>query len=129
MSTDDRQGIAPHERLAEATRQINLAEAATQLRAEPHPARSGHRQIVLARTGPLSLLLFVFERDGLLKAHRADGEVVIQVLSGALEITLDSGAHTVPRGELLTIAPGETHAVRAIDASEMLLTVCRRTTA
>lgn len=126
MTMEDRPRIHPHERFSSTTQLVRIDEAAVQLRAEVHAARNGHKQIALARNGPLSILLFVFERDGLLKAHRADGEVIIQVMSGELEVTLDAGPQIVSRGELLTIAAGATHSVRANEASEMLLTICHR---
>jgi quercetin dioxygenase-like cupin family protein len=60
-----------------------------------------------------------------LKEHRTEGEVTIHALAGRLEVTV--GGNTVPlgAGELLSMAPGEMHAVRAVTESGMLLTVCR----
>ncbi len=124
MSTDDRLRIHPHERLAGSVQHVDLGDAAARLRVEPHVARDGHRQVAIAKHGPLSLLLFVFEPEGLLKRHRTEGEVTIHVLAGALEVSVDAGPVLVRRGELLAIAAGASHSVRAVEASEMLLTVC-----
>lgn len=126
MSTDDRLRVHPQERLAGVALHVNLAEAATRLRDELHASKNGHRQIAVARHGSLATLLFVFERDGLLKAHRADGEVTIHVLAGELEVTLDTGPVTLRGGELLALGAGQTHSVRGVEASEMLLTICHR---
>ena len=124
MSPDDRLREPPRERLGAAVQRIALAEAAAKLRAEPHASVGGHRQVALVKHGSLSVVLFAFERGGGLKDHRATGEVTIHVLTGRLEIPLATGPVTLGAGELLALAPGETHAVRALEPSEMLLTVC-----
>lgn len=115
----------PKDRLGEPVRKIDLVEAAATLRAEPHAPVSGHRQIVLVRRGPVSLILFAFEADGFLKEHRADGEVVIQTLSGRLEVEAGEAVIGLEAGQALSLAPGQAHSVRALEVSDMLLTVCR----
>ena len=115
----------PKDRLGEAVRKIDLIEAAAALRAEQHAPVAGHRQIVLVRRGPVSLILFAFEPDGLLREHRADGEVVIQTLTGRLEVTAGGDVIPLAAGQALSLAPGQAHSVRAAEASDMLLTVCR----
>lgn len=124
MSTDDRLREPPKDRLGGSVQRISLSEAAAQLRAEPHAAVAGHRQVALVKRGPLTLILYAFESGGVLKEHRANGDVTIHVLSGRLEIAAASEAISLGAGELLALAPDEPHAVRALEASEMLLTVC-----
>lgn len=124
MSTDDRLRVHPHERLAGAVQHIDLVDAVARLRAEPHAATHGHRQVVLARHGARVIMLFAFEPDGELKPHQTEGEVTIHVLSGALEVMVASGMTLLGGGQMLALAAGERHSVRAVQASEMLLTVC-----
>lgn len=125
MSTDDRSRPHPKERLSDALHHIDLVGAAAQLRAEPHAGIHGHRQVAIVRHGPLSIVLFAFERDGRMKEHQTDGEVTIHVLSGAIEVTVGTGPVVIRRGELLALQSGQPHAVRALEVSDMLLTVCR----
>jgi quercetin dioxygenase-like cupin family protein len=127
MSTDDRLRAHPKERLAASVQRIDLRQAAALLRAEPHAPNAGHRQVALVRRGPFSLILFLFELGGVLKEHQTEGEVTIHVLSGRLEVSAAGEPHEVDAGGLVALAPGEAHAVRALEASEMLLTVCRTT--
>ena len=129
MAEEDRLRVHPHERLAGNAQHIDLAAVAAQLRAEPHAAKNGHRQVALARHGSLAHLLFVFEPDGKLKAHRTDGEVTIHALSGELVVTLEDGPRVVSGGQLLCLAGNVTHSVRATKASEMFLTICHQTRA
>lgn len=125
MSTEDRLRTHPKERLAAPVQRIELNGALERLRAEPHAAVAGHRQVALVRRGPVSLILFDFEPGGYLKEHRTEGEVTIHVLSGRLAVTVGAEVTSVGAGELIALAPGQEHAVRALEASEMLLTVCR----
>lgn len=115
----------PKDRLGESVSKIDLVGAAAALRAEPHAPIAGHRQIVLVRRGPVSLILFAFEPHGVLKEHRADGEVVIQTLTGRLEVTAGGDLIALEAGQALSLAPGEAHSVHAPEVSDMLLTVCR----
>lgn len=128
MSAEERLREHPRDRLAPPVQHIAIREAVAQLRAEPHPPVSGHRQVTLVKRGPFTLMLFLFEPGGSLKEHSAEGEVSIQVLSGRLEVTVDDQAYRIGAGELISLAPGQPHAVRGLEASEMLLTVCQTQT-
>ena len=55
----------------------------------------------------------------------ADGVVVIHLLGGRLEVSCGGTVHRVAPGQLVALAPGESHAVHASEPSEMLLTVHR----
>lgn len=70
------------------------------------------------------MILFAFDRGGVLKEHRTDGEVTIHVLAGQLEVAVGTETILLGSGALVSLAPGQSHSVRALDASDMLLTVC-----
>jgi len=125
MSLTDRLRPHPEDRLASAVQVVSFAATAARLRAEPHAPVSGHRQIAVFRHGPVTMLQFVFEAGGLLKEHQADGVVTIQALTGRLMVIAEEEPHELGPGELVALAPGVLHSVRAIEASEMLLTVHR----
>jgi len=125
MSTPDRLRPHPQERFGAPAQVFDLTHSAQELRAEPHPAIDGHRQIALFRRGPVTLVQFVFEPGGVLPEHSADGVVTMHVLAGRLVIIAEDEAHTLGPGELVALAPGVPHTVRAEIASEMLLTVHR----
>ncbi len=125
MSPTDRLRPHPEDRLASAVQVVSLAQTAADLRAEPHPAVAGHRQIAIFRHGPVTILQFVFEKDGLLKEHQADGVVTIHALAGRLLVIADEEPHELGPGELVALDPAVPHSVRALAPSEMLLTVHR----
>lgn len=126
MTADDRLRAHPKDRLAAAVRQVDLAHAAAQLRAEAHASVAGHRQLALVKHGSLAVILFVFEKDGVLKEHQADGEVVIQVLKGRLVVDVAGESLTLTAGMLVALTPGQRHGVRAVEESDMLLSIARR---
>jgi quercetin dioxygenase-like cupin family protein len=126
MSPADRLREHPENRLASPVQTVDLVAAAARLRSEAHAAVSGHRQITLVRHGPVTVMLFLFEPQGLLKEHRAEGDVIIHVLSGQLQVTADEEARELGAGALLALAPGVPHSVRALLATEMLLSIHRR---
>ena len=103
---------------------LDLPDLATRLRAEPHPARDGHRQAGLIHRGPLRLILFTFEPGARLPEHSAPGHVLIQCLRGALSVQAAGTRHRVGGGEALALEPNVAHDVEAVEESEMLLTVC-----
>lgn len=104
---------------------VNLVAAAAQLRAEAHASVAGHRQLAVVRHGPVSMILFAFEKDGRLKEHKSDGEVTIQVLRGQLSVEVAGETLVLRAGSLVALAPGQRHAVHALEESDMLLSIAR----
>jgi quercetin dioxygenase-like cupin family protein len=122
---EDRLRAHPTDRLDAVVQRVDLVEAAATLRAEAHAAVSGHRQLAVVRHGPFSMILFAFEPGGYMKEHQADGEVIVHVLRGLLSVTVAAEEVTLTAGQLLALAPGQRHAVRALEESDMLLCIAR----
>ena len=125
MNTEDRLRTHPKERLAPPMQRIDLSGEIAKLRAEPHGSVTGHRQLALVRRGPVSLILFAFDPDGSIKEHQAEGEVTIHVLNGRIDVIVAGETVSLGSGELVSLAPGQPHSVRASERSEMLLTICK----
>ena len=121
---DERLRPHPSTRLAGPVVSLNLPDLSRALHAEPHPAKSGHRQAGLVHRGPLRMLLFTFEPGGHLPEHRAPGHVVIHCLRGELAVEANAARHPLREGAALVLEPNVPHAVEAVVESEMLLTVC-----
>lgn len=126
MSTDGtekRLRKPPAERFAGPAHVWSLSDVLEQIRAEDHPARDGHRQMTLIRSGSVTKLLFSFERDGHLDEHVTRGLVTIHVLEGRLNVGAAGETYGLKRGDILVLEPGLPHDVRAPEAAAMLLTV------
>ena len=113
----------PAERFAGPEHLFDLTAIAAQLRAEPHPATDGHRQMTIAHHGPVALVLFDFEAAGRLVDHVADGLVTIQALAGHIQVRTSEGDHELGAGSLLVLSPGVVHDLHASVPSQVLLTV------
>lgn len=124
--TQPEERLRPHPstRLAGPVAPLDLPDLARVLRAEPHPAKDGHRQAGLVHRGPLRLLLFAFEAGGRLAEHRAPGLVVIHCLQGELTVEAQGVTHRLGSGEAVMLDPDVPHSVQASADSDMLLTVC-----
>lgn len=114
---------APAERFAGSEHLYDLAGIAAQLRAEPHAAIDGHRQMTIVRHGSVALVLFDFEAGGRLVNHVADGLVTIQTLAGQVRVGTPEGDKELVAGSLLVLAPGVVHDLHASVSSQVLLTV------
>lgn len=102
---------------------FDLNTAAQKLSDELHSATEGHRQIALYHYGSVTQVLFAFDEGGGLEKHSANGVVSIHVLNGRLAVNAEGEDHELQSGQVLMLAPGVRHDVRALEASNMLLTV------
>ena len=123
MTIPERLRPHPQDRFRDPAQLFDLKEAAARLRAEPHAAVEGHRQIALFRHGQVTVVLYVFEPEGHIREHETEGVVTIHTLVGRLLVTADGSTHQVSAGQMVMLAPGVPLTVRATMASEMLFTV------
>ena len=123
MEPPDRLRPHPSDRWSHDATVIDLGSAVAGLQAEDHHAIAGHRQVALGRQGPVTLLLFVFETGGALKEHHAEGVVTIHALTGHLEVDLGDQRSELRKGQLLILPPRLRHAVRALEPSELLVSI------
>ncbi|MEX2466143.1 MAG: cupin domain-containing protein [Gemmatimonadota bacterium] len=120
---EERLRPAPAERFKGPSHVFDLDATAKSLRSEDHPVRHGHRQMTLYQRDHITHLAFAFDRDGHLAEHSAPGLVTIHVHSGRLNVTEEGRAHDLGPGQVLVLAPGVPHDVRATEESVMMLTV------
>jgi quercetin dioxygenase-like cupin family protein len=83
---------------------------------------------VLARTNGGSVTLFAFDRGQQLSEHTAPFDALVQVVDGELELTIGGTAVPVGAGEVVVMPADVPHAVSAVQASRMILTMLRGTT-
>lgn len=102
---------------------FDLNAATQELCGESHSATEGHRQIALYHYGSVTQVLFAFDAGGGLEEHAANGVVSIHVLNGALVVNAGGQDHELKSGQVLMLTPGVRHNVRALEISNMLLTV------
>jgi quercetin dioxygenase-like cupin family protein len=79
----------------------------------------------LLRTPNNRVVLFGFAEGQELTEHTSTQHVVVQVLSGECEFSLDGKPHQLKSGDLLYMPPHLPHAVKATGQFSMLLTLSR----
>lgn len=114
---------APRERLPHAPAALNIAQELAALRAEPDEPERPHRQKTIFKNEHTTIAIFAMEPGAALPEHAANGTVCVQPLDGLLEMTVDGETHTLRPGEILVMAPGARHDVRAAQRAAFLLQV------
>jgi len=79
----------------------------------------------LAENKAGSLTLFAFDADQGLSEHSAPYDAVVQVLDGAVELTIGGKAVRAAAGQLVVMPANIPHAVKATTRFKMLLTMLR----
>lgn len=120
----DRLRQHPEERFRAPQHLMDLEQVAQKLLAEPLSGKRLHRQETLYRHHPMTVALFLFEPGAQLPPHLAEGVVTVHVLEGHIQMLVEGEERAVKAGQILVMAPGMKHDVRAIEKSRMLLTVC-----
>ena len=87
------------------------------------PGATVSRTIARARGG--SMTLFAFDAGQELSEHTAPFDAFVQVLDGAVELTIGGEKVVARRGETVRMPAGIPHAVRALEAFKMILTMVR----
>lgn len=82
-----------------------------------------HRAETLIKTATLRVVLVTMLAGGEMHRHEAPGPITIQVLRGAIRLTIDDVAQDLRAGELISLAGGVPHAVAGIDDGAFLLTI------
>ncbi len=81
------------------------------------------RVLLKRKTG--NVTLFAFDVNQELSEHTAPFDALVQVVQGEAEITIGGSAAVVKAGEVILLPAGRPHAVRALTAMKMLLTMIR----
>jgi quercetin dioxygenase-like cupin family protein len=81
------------------------------------------REIVKKPTG--SVTIFAFDEGQGLSEHTAPFDALVQVVEGAVEITISSQPHQLQGGEMILMPAGQPHALKALKRFKMILTMIR----
>ncbi len=77
----------------------------------------------LTQNQALSITLFSFAKGEEIGTHDSEGDAMVTVLEGTGEFTVGGVKHQVKAGEALVMPAKIPHAVYAVEAFKMLLTV------
>ena len=77
----------------------------------------------LAKTKDLELIRLVLSAGKEIPTHKAPGEITVHCLEGRVGFTAQGITQELVAGQLLYLSAGAPHAVKAIDASSLLVTI------
>lgn len=77
----------------------------------------------LRKSPNLNLTLFAFDQGQALSGHSSPMDAYVQVLSGKMIITIGDEQSTLSAGQLILMPAQVDHALEAVEASKMLLTM------
>jgi quercetin dioxygenase-like cupin family protein len=82
--------------------------------------------VALFKSADLEVMRLVLLAGRSLPPHSVHGEITIQCIEGALEVALESGTQVLQPGQMLYLAGGASHGVKALQDSSALVTVALR---
>jgi len=77
----------------------------------------------LLKTGKLQLMRLVLGAGQSVPEHHVPGEITIQCLEGEAMVSTPGLSRTLGAGELIALPGGEPHALKAITAASLLVTI------
>jgi quercetin dioxygenase-like cupin family protein len=78
----------------------------------------------IIKSAQLELVRLVLPNGTTLRQHKVSGEITVQCIEGLIEFTTPSVVRRLAAGELIHLAAGEPHTLRALADSTALLTIC-----
>ncbi|HQQ70615.1 MAG TPA: cupin domain-containing protein [Alicycliphilus sp.] len=72
----------------------------------------------------LEVVRLVLPSGHTMREHRVQGEITLQCIEGALDLTVHGKTQRMQPGDLMHVAAGEPHALHAVQDCSLLLTLC-----
>ena len=82
------------------------------------------REIIRKKDGTVTL--FAFDAGQGLSEHKAPFDALVQVVDGDADVFIDGEAHRLHAGELIIMPANIPHALQAVTAFKMILTMIRQ---
>ena len=77
----------------------------------------------LIKTAHLEVIRLVLPKGKEIAEHKVDGEITVHCLEGRVVFTARGCSQELVAGQMLFLAGGDPHAVRAVDDSSVLVTI------
>ncbi|HET9476245.1 MAG TPA: cupin domain-containing protein, partial [Dehalococcoidia bacterium] len=103
-----------------------LGEQLQGLLASDEVARTGRSARTLVKTADVRVVLIALGAKGVIQEHHAPGALTIQALAGTTEVSAGGAVYRLQAGDLLALPDGMAHALRAMAAGGLLLTIALR---
>lgn len=101
--------------------EVSTSLAVTDLLAGLPVTPSATTSRVVVNNPELRVVVFAFDAGEMLTDHSSPRAVVVQLLDGAVRLTLAGQEHSLRPGDVVYLAPGDRHAVVADEPSHLSL--------
>ncbi|MDE2415005.1 MAG: cupin domain-containing protein [Comamonadaceae bacterium] len=78
----------------------------------------------LFKAAQLEVVRLVMPRGHTMREHLVQGEITLQCLEGAFDLTVDGRTQRLQAGDLVYLAAARPHALHAVQDCSLLLTIC-----
>ncbi len=86
----------------------------------------GARTVALFKSEDLEVIRLVLRAGKSLPPHAVPGEITVQCVEGAIDITVEGHSHALRAGQLLYLRGNVLHGVTALEDASALVTVALR---
>ena len=90
------------------------------------PRLPQEKTVALFKAQDLEVMRLVLPAGRSLPPHKVPGEITVQCIEGAIDVTADGRSHVLHAGQLLYLSGGVTHGVTALQDASALVTVALR---
>ena len=102
-----------------------IAKEIDVLKHEPEWISGTRNSVTVVKTTNLSIVLTAIKKGGTLCGHALEGPFTLQVLSGGVQFGVAGETRTLAAGTLIALDKAVPHDIRALEESELLLTIVR----
>ena len=79
--------------------------------------------VALVKTDNMELIRLVLPKERAMPEHKVDGEMTLQCLEGEIDVDAYGRIATLKPGEMLYLAGGVPHSIRAVEDAVALMTI------
>lgn len=102
---------------------VNLSAAHTGIFAELPIVKSATTSRVVVNNPLMRGVVFAFDTGQELTEHATPRAVIVQLNSGKMSFTIEGEESTLDAGDIVYLAPGTPHALRALEPCHLTLTL------
>ena len=84
------------------------------------------KTVALFKAQDLEVMRLVLPAGRSLPPHKVPGEITVQCIEGAIDVTADGQSHVLHAGQLLYLSGGVVHGVTALQDASAIVTVALR---
>ncbi len=104
--------------------EIDLNKFIKKIKQEVTWAENDQNAITIFKSDSSTIVLMGMKENAELKAHIANGNIIIQVLEGEINFKTDLHSSLLDKGQMVALQSNINHSVVAILESFFLLTIC-----